>query len=132
MASSLTVLIVDDESHVRTYVRTLLKELGIETCWEATSGDAVLPLVKEHNPGLVLLDLNLPGTTGMQVLAQLAEAHPDLPVVIMTAQNSMETVKQAAGLGASGYILKHDARHRVVSALRELIEALEDGDDAAE
>lgn len=129
MASSLTVLIVDDESHVRTYVRTLLKELGIETCWEAANGDVVLPMVKEHNPGLVLLDLNLPGTTGMQVLEQLAEAHPDLPVVIMTAQNSMETVKQAAGLGASGYILKHDARHRVVSALRELIESLEGGDE---
>jgi DNA-binding NarL/FixJ family response regulator len=132
MASSTTVLIVDDESHVRAYVRTLLKELGIETCWEATNGDAVLAMVKEHSPGLVLLDLNLPGTGGMQVLSQLAEAHPDVPVVIMTAQNSMDTVKEAAELGASGYILKHDARHRVVSALRDLIESLEASDDAAE
>lgn len=129
MPDPATVLIVDDEAHVRTYVRMLLKELGIESCWEATHGTDVLPLVAAHNPRLVLLDLNMPGIDGLKVLAQLAEAHPDLPVAIMTTQNSIESVNEAVRLGAVGYILKHKPRPQVLAELRELIDSLDDGGD---
>ncbi|MBL9190584.1 MAG: response regulator [Opitutaceae bacterium] len=129
MPDSATVLIVDDEAHVRTYVRMLLKELGIESCWEAANGTEVLPLVAEHNPRLVLLDLNMPGTDGLKVLAQLAEAHPDLPVAIMTTQNSIESVNEAVRLGACAFILKHKPRPQVLAELRELIDSLGDGED---
>ncbi|MDP3071887.1 MAG: response regulator [Opitutaceae bacterium] len=132
MLGPATVLIVDDESHVRAYVRMLLKELGIESCWEATNGNDVLGMVAEHRPRLVLLDLNLPGIDGLKVLAQLTEAHPDVPVAIMTTQNSIESVNEAVRLGASGYILKHKPRPQVLAELRELIESLDDGEDGTE
>lgn len=126
MARPTTALIVDDESHVRAFLRTLLKELGVEAQWEASTGDEVLPLVAANNPGLVLLDLNLRGQRGMDVLRQLAASHPDVPVVIVTAQNSLEPAKEAAELGALGYILKHQSRYQVLDALREVIESLDD------
>ncbi|MBL9199060.1 MAG: response regulator [Opitutaceae bacterium] len=121
-----TALIVDDEPHVRAYVRTLLQELGLTTFWEAAHGDEVMPLVAANAPGIVLLDVNLPGKNGLQVLEQILAAHPEVPVVMVTAQNSMETAKQAAALGASGYILKHSSRPAVLIELRELIESLDE------
>lgn len=126
MARPTTALIVDDESHVRSYVRLLLKELGIETCWEAANGNDVLLQIAANNPELVLLDLNLPGIGGMQVLEQIAARHPDLPVLIMTAQNSLETVHEAARLGASGYVVKHHPRREVLGALREFLESMDE------
>ncbi len=127
-----SALIADDEAHVRAYFRTLLNELGVEACWETEQGAEVVALVGAHSPGLVLLDLNLKGLGGMAVLRQLVESHPEVPVVIITTQNSAELVKQAAELGASGYILKHKPRGQVLGSLRELIEALalDDADEA--
>lgn len=131
MSRPTSALIVDDEPHVRAYLRTLLKELGIETCWEAGRGDEVLTLVAANNPGLLLLDLNLPGIGGLDVLRELADAHPEVPVVIVTAHTALDAAKQAAELGAFGYVLKHNSRPQVLAALREVVESLDDGEDEA-
>lgn len=130
MARPTTALIVDDEAHVRTYVRLLLKEVGIESCWEAPEGSTALALTAQHNPGLVLLDLNMPGLNGLEVLAKLLEKNPDLPVVILTAQSAMNSVKDAIRLGAAGYILKQNPRSECIASLRELLESMDDEGEA--
>lgn len=119
-------LIVDDESHVRTYVRLLLKEVGIEECWEAPDGATALELVARHRPHLLLLDVNMPKMNGIEMLAKLREAQSDIPVVIVSAQSSLGVVNEAARLGAVGYVLKHSPKADSVEALRDAIDSLDE------
>lgn len=123
-------LIVDDEAHVRTFLRLLLNEAGIEDCLEATSGDAALAIVAQHRPGLVLLDLNLPGMGGLEILDKISKQHPETAVIIVTAQSTMHTVKEAVRLGAVGYILKHNPKAEALASLRELLDAMDDESEA--
>ncbi|MBL9213671.1 MAG: response regulator transcription factor [Opitutaceae bacterium] len=119
-------LIVDDESHVRTFVRLLLREVGIEECWEAADGAAALDLVLRHQPQLLLLDVNMPQMNGIELLSRLREAQSDIPVIIVSAQSSLSVVNEAARLGAIGYVLKHSPKAEVVAALRDALSLLDE------
>lgn len=130
MARPTTALIVDDEAHVRTFLRLLLRETGIETCWEAADGGTALAMVAQHNPELILLDLNLPVMGGLEVLAKIGATQPEIPMVIVTSQSAMSTVQEAVRLGAAGYMLKHNPRNEARAALRELLDSM--GDEADE
>ena len=123
-------LIVDDEAHVRAYLRLLLKEAGIESVWEAADGAQALVMVGEHRPELVLLDVNLPMMNGLEVLRHLTAEYPHLPVIMVTSQSAMKTVLESAKLGATAYILKHSPRAEALELLREALAQLA-GDAAA-
>jgi two-component system chemotaxis response regulator CheY len=126
MARPKNALIVDDESHVRAFMRLLLREIGIEECWEAADGASALQLARLHKPELVLLDINLPGLNGLEVLAQLQQINADVPVVIVTSQSSLNTVSEAVRLGASGYLLKHSRKEDTLKALEEVLQSLDE------
>lgn len=126
-----TALIVDDQAHVRVFARLLLREVGIDTVWEAADGTAALELLQQHEPQLVLLDVNLPRMSGLEVLAELHEAGWSTPVVMLTSENAGKTVQEAARLGARGYILKHSPRDAALAALRDVITDLADEGDPA-
>jgi two-component system, chemotaxis family, chemotaxis protein CheY len=119
-----SALIVDDESHVRAFVRLLLRELGITECWEAADGVSAVQLAQQHRPELVMLDINLPGMSGLQVLGQLKQHVPDIPVVMVTSQSAISTVSEAVRLGAVGYLLKHCPKDDTLKALREVLESI--------
>ena len=123
-------LIVDDESHARTYVRLLLKEAGIDQAWEAGDAAQAMAIVNQHRPELVVLDVNLRATTGLQLLQQMKLARPDLTVVMLTSENAMKTVGEASRLGANGYILKHSPKHKALESLQEALDAAEDDGEA--
>jgi two-component system, chemotaxis family, chemotaxis protein CheY len=131
MARITNALIVDDESHVRAFMRLLLREIGIEECWEAGDGVSAVQLAQVHKPQLVLLDINLPGLNGLQVLAQLKQQNADLPVVMVTSQSSLNTVSEAVRLGASGYLLKHCPKEETLAAMRDVLDSLEDSEPEA-
>ena len=126
MARPTNALIVDDEAHVRAFMRLLLREVGIDDCWEAGDGNTGLLLAQKHRPGIVLLDINLPGLNGLEVLAQLKKVDEDMPVVMATSQSSITTVSEAVRLGALGYLLKHSSKEEAVKALREIVDSLAD------
>jgi CheY-like chemotaxis protein len=136
MARPTNALIVDDEPHVRMFVKLLLKQLGIDETWEASDGVQALAMVAEHDPQLVLLDINLPMMSGMEVLAALSRERRHLPVIMISSQSAMKTVLECVKLGATAYILKHSPKAEALRMLREALDALEDGetdetDDAA-
>jgi DNA-binding NarL/FixJ family response regulator len=112
-------LIIDDEPHVRVVFRVLLKQLGIETVWEAADGATALEQATAHLPEVVLLDINLPQMGGLEVLAKLKAAHPSMPVVIVSSQSTMKTVIQTRELGAEAYILKHAPKSEVLQMLSD-------------
>src|SRR5689334_3083255 len=125
-------LIVDDEAHVRAFMKLMLRELGINDCWEAADGLTAVQLAQQHAPELILLDINLPGLNGLEVLAQLKEINPDFAVVMATAQRAMSNVNEALRLGAVGYLLKHSPREETMAMLRDVIDGMaeEDGQPA--
>ncbi len=126
MARPTSALIIDDEAHVRTYFRLMLSELNIATQWEASDGAKGLELALAHRPELVLLDINLPAMDGLEVLGRLGTDAPEIPVIMVTARVSLETVREAQELGAAGYVIKHLPRVEALASLREAIEALDE------
>lgn len=126
MARLKSALIIDDEAHVRTYFRLMLGELNIATQWEASDGAKGLELALAHRPDLVLLDVNLPEMDGLEVLGRLGTDAPEIPVIMVTARTSLETVREAQKLGAAGYVIKHLPRVEALDSLREAIESLEE------
>ena len=124
-------LIVDDEEHVRAFMRLMLRELGINECWEAGDGASAVQLAQQHAPQLIVLDINMPGLNGLEVLAQLKEINPDFAVVMATSQRSMNHVSEALRLGAAGYLLKHSPREEVMSGLKDVMDTLEEDQDEA-
>lgn len=120
-----SALIIEDEAHVRLFLRLLLKECGIEEVWEAVDGSQGLEMVQTHQPGVVLLDINLPVVDGLEVLRLIQEViQPGLPVIMVSSQSAMKTVLECVRLGATAYILKHSERAETLRMLREALDGL--------
>ncbi len=130
MVRPTNALIVEDEPHVRAFVRMLLKEAGITQTWEAGDGAQGLAMAAEHQPELVMLDINLPMMNGIEVLKSLREQRPELPVIMMSSQSSMKTVLECVKQGAVAYILKHSPPAEALAMLREALDGL--ADDSAD
>jgi DNA-binding NarL/FixJ family response regulator len=129
MARPTSALIIDDEDHVRMFLRFLLKDIGITQVLEASDGARGLAMALEHQPELLLLDINLPMMNGLDLLKQLSLDRPRIPVIMVTSQSAMKAVLEASKLGAVGYILKHSPKAEALRMLREAVDGLADEDD---
>jgi len=99
------ILIVDDDAQLRQSFGKILEGEGYEVR-AANSGEAGVDAVKAAAPDLVVMDVRMPGITGIQAMQQMRAACPGLPVVIMTAYGGTDTAIEATKLGAFDYILK--------------------------
>ncbi|MGQ9509038.1 MAG: sigma-54-dependent transcriptional regulator, partial [Thermodesulfobacteriota bacterium] len=99
------ILIVDDEPILRESLEIALKDSGFEV-YSARSGEEGLTLFKINSPDLVLLDHWLPGINGDEVLRQIKEESPQTPVIIMTAQGSIEMAVNSMKMGAFDFLIK--------------------------
>lgn len=103
------LLLVEDHAIVRQGLRVALASIGGEkpVILEAAALDAAISLASEHpDIDLVLLDLNLPGSEAVNPLVSFRQQHPDLPVLVFSAQTDPQVIRQALLLGASGYAPK--------------------------
>ena len=99
------ILVVDDEHLIRWSMEQNLKKQGYEVITAGTGEDA-LQLVREQQPELVLLDIQLPGISGIEVLEKIKEFDEDIIVVMLTAHGGLETAVNAMRLGAYDYVSK--------------------------
>lgn len=99
------ILVVDDQAGIRRLLFEALSEdgFGVEL---ASGGAEALRKMKQLSPQLVLLDLRMPGVSGLDTLRELRREKPGLNVVIMTAYGEMDVVREAAKIGAQWYINK--------------------------
>ncbi|MFN7039519.1 MAG: response regulator [Alphaproteobacteria bacterium] len=104
------ILIVEDNEFTRKVLSTSLN--GINYLF-AKNGKEALSIYNQHKPALVFLDLNLPDILGMELFVEIKNINPNAFIVIMTADNSTETVKNAIQSGVSGYITKPFARAKL-------------------
>ena len=130
--AEMTALIVDDEAHIREYLRLVLKTLGLTTVWEAGNGEEGFKLYQEHRPSVVLLDVNMPIMSGDELMQQFAVAYPDAVVIAVTSQNEHEMVKRFIKLGATGYLLKHLPKDQIIRRLAEVLGRIAEADEEPE
>lgn len=119
MSPPLRVIVADDHEAVREGLRWMLRaDDQVEVVGEAADGQALLRLLDAMACDTVLLDLSMPGMSGLDVLAALHAAGRNLPVVVLTMHDDARHVDRALALGASGYVLKSAPRDEIIRALQ--------------
>ena len=102
----LRVLLVDDHDLFRTGLRNLLEEQGVQVVGEAASGSDALRIVREIAPDVVVMDLNMPGMSGVEATREITAIAPLTRVVVLTISDQDDDVMDAIVAGACGYLVK--------------------------
>ncbi|MCI4661257.1 MAG: response regulator transcription factor [Neomegalonema sp.] len=111
-------LIVDDHPLVLEGLRSCLENFArIEIVAVAEDADVTLRAVAEHQPDIVLLDVNLPGINGLDIIEQIVVAAPDAAVIMLTMHDKKEYIDTALARGARGYVLKDTPSNEIVAAI---------------
>lgn len=116
---SQSVLIVDDVSTVRSFLRQTLSHLGVRNVREAASGGECVRLFKEEQADIVFLDIELPDFDGNEVLRQLHEVNPRVNVVMISAHSTVDNVKESIENGAKGFIVKPFSPKKIAAVLKK-------------
>lgn len=118
-----TVLVVDDEPHIRKYVSLILTSIGVTSIIEAANGEDAVGLYETGKPDLVLLDVNMPRIDGVETLKRLKAVDPEAVVIMLTSLANRQTIEQALELGAVNYIRKDTPREEIARSLTETIQS---------
>jgi response regulator NasT len=113
---ALRVLVAEDEALIRLDLIEMLREEGYDVVGEAGDGDEAVRLARELRPGLVMMDIKMPGTDGLQAARTIAEERI-APVVMLTAFSQRDLVEQARDAGAMAYLVKPFSAADVVPAI---------------
>ncbi|MFE8070325.1 response regulator transcription factor [Marinobacteraceae bacterium S3BR75-40.1] len=117
------VILIDDHSLVRAGLKAVIENLdGYRVVAEGDDGDQVLDLVLEHQPDVLILDLEMRKVSGLDALLQLQQHDPKLPVIILSMHDNADFVVEALERGASGYLLKNAAQVELELALQVVLE----------
>jgi len=113
------VVIADDHQLVRAGIASLLGDLTrVEVVGEASDGGEAVTLVSQRRPDILFLDVDMPGMSGLEALARINEAQPEVHVVMLSMHDSEELVLAALKLGAAGFMLKDAAPEELAQAIR--------------
>lgn len=116
------VAVVDDDSEVRVALMRLLSSAGFATEIFASGAEFVQAIGEHpHALGCVVLDLHMPGLSGFDVQQQLVEHHPQVPVVVITGQDTAEARRRALSLGAKAYLSKPVDDEALLLAISEAL-----------
>ena len=117
----ISVLIVDDHPIVRRGLRDILKEEPDLEVSETSDGREALSLIRQQSFDLVVLDLDLPGTHGLDLLAEIKRAHQSLHVLILSMYPEDQFAVRVLRAGASGFVSKDSAPEELVAAIRKIL-----------
>ena len=113
------VLLVDDHPVVREGVRAMLaSETDIEVTGEAGSGDEAVALARDRAFDVILMDLRMPGSDGVDAIGRLVAGDPAARIVVLTTYETDADIIRAVEAGAAGYLLKDSPRAEVANAIR--------------
>jgi two-component system, NarL family, invasion response regulator UvrY len=116
------ILIVDDYAILRRGLKEILvHELPGAVCGEAEDAQQVLAQIQSRDWDIVILDITMPGRSGLEVLKDVKADRPKLPVLILSMHSEDEYGKRVFRAGASGYMSKQNAPEELINAIRELL-----------
>jgi DNA-binding NarL/FixJ family response regulator len=115
------ILIADDHPIVRAGLKQILAEASdIEVTVEAADGHELLRLIRKGGIDVVLLDISMPGLTGLDALKQIKTENPDLPILILSMHPEDQYGIRVLKAGAAGYLMKSAAPDQLVGAIRKV------------
>jgi DNA-binding NarL/FixJ family response regulator len=115
------ILIADDHDVVRVGLRALVEAAGHEVCGEAATGRDAVALAERTAPHVAVIDVSMPDLNGLEAARRIRDASPTTEILIVTAHDSEEVVRQVLAAGARGYMLKSDAGRDLVAAIEDLL-----------
>ncbi|HEB63982.1 MAG TPA: response regulator transcription factor [Chloroflexi bacterium] len=121
LTSPIRVLLADDHAVVRAGIRQFLEQApDIEVVAEADDGKTAERLIAEHQPDVAVLDIQMPGASGIEVTRWVRNAYPKIGILILTAYDDDPYVMAVLQAGANGYVLKTAAPHEIIRAVRDV------------
>jgi DNA-binding NarL/FixJ family response regulator len=119
--TTIRILVVDDHELVRRHIRTVLStERDLELVGHASGGHEAIRKAEEHQPDVVLLDLNLPELNGLLVAPLIKKVAPNTEILVVTSHHSLFFVRAAFKAGARGFLSKEDIYPELVGAVRQV------------
>jgi DNA-binding NarL/FixJ family response regulator len=113
------VLVADDEPHIRNVIAAMVESLGGEVVARAADGAEAVKLFALMRPEVAILDINMPRMRGDESLSRILAIDPEAVAIMMTAQDSIETVHDCLDRGARHYILKNNRAEEIYALLAE-------------
>lgn len=118
---TIKIIIADDHPLFRRGLKHALEETpDIEVIGEASNGDSLLSMIKSDNLDMVLLDISMPGKSGLDLLKQLKSEHSKLPILILSVYPEEQYAVRFIKAGASGYLTKESAAEKLAEAIRKI------------
>ncbi len=118
---TIKVIIADDHPLFRRGLKHALEETSdIEVISEASNGDSLLSMIKSDNLDIVLLDISMPGKSGLDLLKQLKNEYSKLPILILSVYPEEQYAVRFIKAGASGYLTKESAAEKLAEAIRKI------------
>ena len=115
------IVIADDHTIMREGLKRILVDVeGIEVVGEAIDGFEVLAMVRKAGFDLLLMDLSMPGRSGVDLIRQIKDEAPKLPILVLTMHEEEQYAVRAIRAGASGYLTKESAGTQLVTAIRKV------------
>src|SRR5439155_3584518 len=118
---AISVSIVEDNDQLRgTLGRVISRADGFQCVGQYGNAETALEGLPKEHPNVVLMDINLPGMSGVECVRRLKQLAPDTQVIMLTVYEDTENIFNALAAGASGYLLKRTPRAEVLDAIREV------------
>jgi DNA-binding NarL/FixJ family response regulator len=115
------VLLADDHAIVRAGLKEILADTGdIEVAGEAASGQEVLARIRDNDYDVAVLDMSMPGRSGIELIRQVKDEKPRLRILVLTMHSEQQYAVRALKAGASGYLTKESAPDQLVTAIRRI------------
>ena len=126
--NSATILVVDDEAQIRRVMRTTLSAQGY-TVLEAKSGEEALATLRDERPNLILLDINMPGMSGLDAAREIRRTS-DIPIIMLTVRNTERDKVAALDAGADDYVVKPFGSDELLARIRAALRRRSPGEAA--
>jgi len=120
--NSIKIIIADDHPLFRRGLKHALEETNdIQVIGESSNGEDLLSLIKDCIPEIILLDISMPGKSGLDLLKQLKSEYPKLPILILSVYSEEQYAVRFLKAGASGYLTKESAAEKLAEAIRKIV-----------
>ncbi len=123
--TTVRILIVDDHEIFREGLSLLLAAEGFQVVGEAADGFQAVQLMASARPDVILMDVTMPGMSGLTALTRVKQIYPSVPILMLSAHMDERYVRMAMAEGASGYILKGGGRHDLMNAIRTVTRGMQ-------
>lgn len=117
------IFLVDDHPLVREWLANLIhQQPDLKVCGETDSAPAALSAIAATLPDLVIADINLKNSSGVELIKSLKESHPDVPVLVLSMHDESLYAERAFRAGANGYVNKRETAQKVIEAIRRVLD----------